>query len=454
MDSIIVLISTVSNAHIEFVRSLEQLLLTSARELEEESFGLLLSFGALASNAQSEVQYKVTSFLLGLQETLVLTSTTDTTGLVHLILAMGNTGSVNVINDILSYVNSEIKELQQASIRALLKFTYLETVRSTLVEVLDMHPDEETLILITHTIVKGHRYLADHDIEISPEANYLLIQSLVLAVLRFNNTDLAMLVASYVEEQGFSMVNTLQSRPKRGTSHWNSSSSSEYNLVASLSSRQSDVTNYQKHTAYLYGKTLGISQANLKAAAGVFFGLSDDCEDMKGYAKFYAEANILSKKRSLADIQILLQKTDTIIHGKIYVEIAWNTLINEDRTVNGSNSTYCCTYSTSLTRNRYPLIGFTYSIFIYVGTVDIDIHLYLGMEVKFDAQACASVSDYNLASGTAGIVPQVKFSVEGSASVTLLVCITNFMLDKLELLHYCRKLFVLESQLVQRLYIK
>ena len=426
MDSIIVQISTVSNAHVEFVRSLEQLLVTSSRESEEKYFGLLLSLGALASNAQPEVENEVTSFLLGLQQMLPPTNINDTAELVHLILAMGNTGSVNVVNDILRYVNSEIQELQHASIRALLKFTHLEVVRSSLAEVLNMHPDEETVVLITHTIVKGHRYFEDHDIEISPDANYPLIQSLVSAVLGFNNTDLMMLVARYAEEQGFSMVDTLQGRSKRGTSHWNSSHSSEYNLVASLSSRQSDVTNYPKHRAYLYGKRFGIDRANLKAAAGVFFGVSNDCEHMKGYAKVYAEANVLSRKKTLADIQILLQKTETMIRGKIYAEIAGNTLVNEDRTVNGSIR--CRTYNTPLTRSRYRFYGFTYSIFIYVGTVDVSINLYLGMGVNFDAQACASVSVYNLASGTAGIVPQVRFSVEGSASVSLLVCTLLWLL--------------------------
>ena len=252
MDSITVQIATVFNAHIVFVRSLEQLLAKSMRESQEESFGLLLSFGALASNAKPEVEYEVTSFLLGLQETLAPMYATDTAGLVHLILAMGNTGSVNVVNDILNYINSDVKEIQQASIRALLKFTHLEVVRRSLADVLDTHPDEETVVLITHTIVKGHGYLEDHNIEISPEDNYLLIQSLVSAVLKFNNTELTMLVVRYLEEQGSSMVDALQSRLKRATSDWDSSNSSEYNLVASLSSRQLDDTNYTKHRAYLY----------------------------------------------------------------------------------------------------------------------------------------------------------------------------------------------------------
>ena len=381
---------------------------------------MLLAFGALASNAQPEVQQEVAAFLVGLQGTLTPMNTSDTGGLVHIILAMGNTGSDLVVNEILSYVSSPVDDLQEASIRALLKFTHLGVVRSRLAEVLDMDTDEDTVILITHTIVKGHRYSEDHDIEIDPEANTPMIQSLVSAVFRFNNTDLTMLVATYLEEQGSSMIDILQSRSKRGTSDWDSSSSSNYNLVASLSDRQSDVINYPRHRAYLYGKTLGINKANLKAAAGVFFGLSSDCDNMKGYAKAYAEANVLSRKRTLADIEILLQKTGTTVRGKVFAEIGGNTLVNEDRTVDGSNR--CRTYNTPLTRSRYRLFRFTYSIFVYVGTVDFSVNVYLAMGVNFDAQACGSLSVYNLLSGTAGIVPRVSLSVSGSASVTLLVC--------------------------------
>ena len=416
-------LSTISNAHREFVISLKQQLLTSIRE-SQGIHGLILAFGALASNADPEVEHEVATILLGLQETLAPTNTSNTAGTVHLILAMGNTGSMYVINHILDYVESSVEEFQQASIRALLKFTHVERVANSLAKVLDTDCDEGTVLLIVNTVVKGHRYSEDRDIEISSEINYHLINSLVSAALRFNNSDLTTLVAAYLYEavgmEGSALMNELQIRSKRGTSDWDSSSSSEYNLVASLSSRQSDVVNYPQHKAYIHGKTFGISEANLKAAAGVFFGLSNDCENMKGYARAYAECNVLSRKKILADLQILLQKTATTIHGRMFAEIGGNTLVNENLTINGS--VQCHTYNTPLARSRYRFFTFTYPVFIYVGTIDFSVNLYVGMNINFDAQACASLSVYNLASGTAGIVPQIFFTVEGSASVTLLVC--------------------------------
>jgi hypothetical protein len=194
--------------------------------------------------------------------------------------------------------------------------------------------------------------------------------------------------------------------------------------VASLSSRQQDVNTHPRHRAYLWGKKLGISKANLKGAAGVFFGRSDDCNNMKGYAKAYAEANLLSRKRTLVDIDILLQKTPYSINGRLYAQIGGNTLVNRNLNIDGS--TQCRSYNTPLTRSRYRLFEFTYSIFVYVGTVSVGIHADLGVSVSFDAQVCSSSSVYNLASGTAGLVPQISLYAGGSARVTLLVRLTLF----------------------------
>ena len=412
--------STISNAHIEFVNSLKQYVLNAMKDSEVVD-QLLLAFGAMASNAQPEVEYEIATFLLGLHETLI-TSRNDTSVLTSLLLAMGNTGSGHVIDVILSYLDSSISDLQTAAIRALVKFTHLQQVTNSLAELLEVDIAEETIMLITHTVLKGHRHSTDQDIEIAPEDAYPLIRSLVSAVMQCNNTELTLIVAAYIDEVGgeqSSFLQTeLQSRFRRGTSDWDSSSS-DYNLVASLSSRQQDVNTHPRHKAYIYGKTLGISKANLKAAAGVFFGRSDDCDNMKGYAKAYAEGNLLSRKRTLVDVDILLQKTPYSINGRLYAQIGGNTLVNKNLNIDGSHQ--CRQYSTPLSRSCYCLFGFTYSIFVYVGTVSVGVHIDLGASVSFNAELCSSSSVYNLASGTAGLVPRISLYAGGFARVTLLV---------------------------------
>ena len=405
----------------EFVNSLEQYIQNAMRDSEEIT-QLLLVFGALASNTQPEVEYEIATFLLGLYETLI-TSTNDTSTLTSLLLSMGNTGSSHVIYVILSYIDSSTSDLQTAAIRALVKFTHLQQVMDSLAELLDKELPEETVVLITHTVVKGHRYSTDQDIDIAPEDVYPLIRNLISAVMRFNNTDLSQIVAVYINEvggeQSLLLRKELLVRFKRSTADWDSSSSSEYNLVASLSSRQQDVNTHPIHRAYLWRKKLGISKANLKAAAGVFFGRSNDCDNIKGYAKAYAEANLLSRKRTLVNIDILLQKTPYSINGRLYAQIGGNTLLNRNLNIDGSNQ--CRSYSTTLSRSRYRLFGFTYRIFVYVGTVSVGIHADLGVTVSIDAQLCSSSSVYNLARGSAGLVPRISLYAGGSAHVTLLV---------------------------------
>ena len=396
----------------EFINSLEQYIL-SAMEDSQDMDPLLLAFGAIASNAQPEVKYEIATFLLGLHETLIA-STNDTFGLISLLLAMGNTGSGHVVDVILSYVGSSVSDLQTAAIRALLKFTHLEQVTNSLANLLEMDLAEETVILITHTLVKGHTYSTDQDIEIAPEIAYPLIQNLISAVWQFNNTDLALIVALYINEvggeQSSSLLAELHTRFRRGTSYWGSSSS-DYNLIASLSSRQQDITTYPQHRAYMWVKKLGVSKAYLQAATGVFFGRSNDCDYVKGFAKVYAKYKLLSRTGTLANVEILLQKQPHSKNGRLYAQIGGNTLVNR-------NLNQCSTYNTPLTRSRYRLFSFTFSIFVYVGTVRVGVHVDLGMSVSFNAQFCSSSSVY---SGNAGLVPQINLYAGGSAHVTLLV---------------------------------
>ena len=420
-NEIIIQISTIRNAHMGFINSLEQYILLAIEDSQDVE-PLLLAFGAIASNAQPQVVYEIATFLLRLNETLIM-SLNDTSRLTSLLLAMGNTGSGHVVDVILSYTDSSVSDIQTAAIRALLKFTHLEQVTNNLAELLETDLTEETVILITHTLVKGHRYCTDQDIEIAPEVVFPLIQNLISAIWQFNNTDLALIVAAYINEiggeQSSSLLAELQTRFRRDTSEWDSSSSSNYNLVASLSSRQQDVNTYPRHRAYLWGKKLGVNEAYLQAATGVFFGRSYDCNHIKGYAKAIAKYKLLSRRGTLANIEILLRKQPSSINGRLYAQIGGNTLVNRNLYIYGPHR--CSTYNTPLTRSRYRLFGFTYYIFIYVGTVGVGVHVDLGMSVSFNAQLCSSSSVYNLASGSAGLVPQISLYAGGSARVTLLV---------------------------------
>lgn len=382
--------------------------------------GLLLAFGALASNAKEDVEQEVSQFLLELERNL----TPNDEELTTVILAMGNTGSGLVVNTILEYVGHPLEDIQLASIRACLKFTHLPQVLNALKAVLTANVNEETVAMVVHTLVKGYQYSQDRDQDMGLITNHPLLSSLVLAIQRLNNTDLQVLVLEYLEQVGgehaLNLMTSIDAREKRGAD-WDASNT-EFNLVASQSSRQSDITTYPNHTAYIYGNTLGLDEVNLRAAAGVFMGYSSNLENIKGYGKVYVESNVLNRQRTLTDIEILFQKNGVNFRGKVYVEIGGNVLVNVDRTL-----TTCYNYDEELFENRYRLFSFTHSVFLYVASIDVDIAVYLELRVGVDAKICGGASLDELATANAGIVPRVTLSVDGAVSATLLVSILDLL---------------------------
>ena len=411
--TVTIVISTIQNAHMEFVAGLQQLLLAMEDSVEKDS--LLLSFGALASNAQPDVEFAIATFLV--QQ---ISSVNDNDVSIHLLLAMGNTGSNHVVSTIIDYMNHPSKEIQKAALQALVKFTYLEQVQSSLGELLASGPDEEILNIVTKILIEGQLYAEEMDIKISMESSYLMLSSLVRAVLRTNDTELIGHVALYVRkvggERALSLLHQLHTRLRRG-SDWDASNSN-YNCVASQSSRASDVSTYPKHKAYIYGKRLGTSDVNMKVAGGIFLGTSNDCNNMKAFARACAQANVFSESRNLAEIELSAQKSGSTISGRGYAQVGGTTLLNYARSV---DATYCLRYDRSLYENRRRLFRYSYSIWIYAGYVEASISLYLSLTADFDAEMCASLNVNELLSATTGIVPRASLTLEGSASYTFIV---------------------------------
>ena len=75
-----------------------------------------------------------------------------------------------------------------------------------------------------------------------------------------------------------------------------------------LACRAADVRNYPNHRAYIWGKTLGISQANLN---GLFMGHHSTRPNLKIFGKPIAQANILCGSWTILHVEVLLEKTDS-----------------------------------------------------------------------------------------------------------------------------------------------
>ena len=406
----------IRNAHIEFVTALQEEFLTASQYFPEKD-SLLLSFGVLASRAQPDVELAIANFLIQQETSIALN---DSSALVHLLLAMGNTGSIHVVATILGYVDHQLRDVQAASIRALVKFTYLQQVQDRIQGVLQNQLDEETIIMISQTLIKGQLYAERTDIEVEVDSSHTMLPTLVAAVLNTNNTDLMNRVSTYISkvggEQTVELLEQLHIRLGRGTD-WDAHSS-DYDCVATQSSRASDVSTYQKHKAYIFGQKLGNNDINMKIGAGVFMGISNDCNSMKGFARACARAKVFGETRDLAEIEFKVEKSEATISGRAYAQIGGNTLLNYQRWV---DATYCLSYERSLYERRQRIFQFSYSIWIYAGYVDASISLYLSLNNNFDAEMCASINTNELLSATTGIVPRISLTLDGSASYTFIV---------------------------------
>ena len=414
-DTVITIISSVQNAHVEFVNALQHYL-TATEDMTERD-ALLLAFGVLASTAQDNVEVVITDFLL---QQLTSVDDNDTSNLIHLVLAMGNTGSKYVVDTILTYLHHSSKDVRSASIGALLKFTHLEEVQDSLEAVLELYPDEETVSIVTQTLIKGYTYSEMMEIEVEVKSSHSILHTLIAAVLNTNDTELMKQVVIYVRKVGGEgasvLLGQLHARLRRGTD-WDEHNS-DYDCVASQSSRAADVSSYPRHRAYIYGNRIGANEINMQVGMGAFIGISNDCNNMKVFVRACARANVFDESRDLAEIEFKVEKLAASISGRAYTQFGGNTLLNYQRSVSAS---YCFTYDHNLFRYRGRLFKFSYYIFVYVGYIEVSISLYLGLSIDLDAEMCASANLNELLTATTGIVPRVTLTIEGTASFTFIV---------------------------------
>ena len=188
----------------------------------------------------------------------------------------------------------------------------------------------EHVVAISETLSEGSKYLEERDIDYTPSME--LQTALVASAVQLGDVELAELVLSFVEvfetSQSAGLVEALEnsiatekveSRERRGTD-WDESNS-DYGVVASQGSRAADVRNYANHRAYIWGKTLGISQANIKLGAELFMGHNPTCLNLKVFSKAVARANLLHWSWNILHAEALLEKTDSRVRAKLYFKV-------------------------------------------------------------------------------------------------------------------------------------
>ena len=420
--SIVSYIAFIRHASPNLLTELEQLIISTDNHLDP----LLLAYGALASATTEESEERIVTFLLNRLEDAPRSVMTT----IHYIHALGNTGSPFALDTIISFYNHSAPEVQLASISAMRKLINDPLVEETLYSILQSMPTSyEHVIAIAETLSEGAKYLEERDIDYTPSVE--LQTALVASAVQLGDVELSELVLSFVEtfktpeSEGLSdaLVDTIvtekvelsESRERRGTD-WDASHS-DYNIVASQGSRAADVRNYPNHRAYIWGKTLGISQANIKFGAGYFLG--HRCPNLKAFGKAIARAKLLRWSWNLLHAETLLEHSNGQVRTKLYFKVLNNVLTDLSATVTWPGTNCATTPPRNLySTRRYYLPGVSYSIFIYVGTLSLRLRPYVQAHIDSQSELCANSRAIR---AYAGIRPRLTFAVEGGVTGNILV---------------------------------
>ena len=414
-ESVIVHISFIEKAHSSFVQELEKLL----DEGTEKADSLILSYSALASTASSRVQQSIINYVK--TKLMQHMAVNDTTTTVHLIHALGNTGSKQIISLLVDYFwHSNSEEVKLAAISAMRKLTANPIVQDVLIDVLNSTRDESIVEEIASTLLRGEEF-ADRIGE-NIDENVHLLNALVVSSLEFtNNTELHNLVSSYLDAVDTPDSHRLKDLLNLGSTskrvrraNWDASNSI-YDLISSRSARQRDLQRYGTNKAFIWGKRLGTKDINVEMAAGMFAGASK--HGSKLFGKAIAKGKLFSLSRTIGEAEVLVSGEGKKIRFKFYAMLGGNVLVNDNY-----QRSCCFTKTRPLHSSRYRIIRLKHSIFIYAGFLNFHAELNAYLDVKLTGQLCLGqpiCSGSNV--GKIYLTPTVRVSPEGGAYLSILV---------------------------------
>ena len=390
---------------------------------------LLLVLGAIARNNDHAIQSVVVGELLRRLDT-VKSSTNNTELIILLNYALGNTGSKLAIDALLSSLDHDDIDTQISVIRGLGVHLDQPAVQKALIILLNRTEEDKVLEEALEILKEA----LDNKILISPSED--LLDTIVKTAVKLENPNLYELLIQYLTLVGTDgaqhHINTLRRqhnygqvvhdrvsdnvRIRRG-SDWDQYNS-DYNLVASYSQRRSDVRNYPYHRAYIWGKTFGISQLNMKMGAGAFAGAywSGSTKRLKLYAKATARAHVLGRTYTIADLEYSDYTSGYTLYHKVYVRLGSSVRTN----INNRYDLSCRNWRRNLWSSRdYTVFTYRYGIFVYV----TNIYFYVRGTVSTSGNTGVCLCPRDLRA-CANVVPSVTLRVNGGATANLLVSIS------------------------------
>ena len=355
-------------------------------------------------------------------------TTNDTSAVIHLIHALGNTGSKQILPFLQPFLYSLNPELQLTAIDALRTVSRDENVQGTFTFLVKHALFEDQVIQVVQSLLfpfKQSVYFMDPPVNPgASETEQTLMKAIVKSAIHFQSMELNKVTKSYLKKIGtelaFKLIQELQNnattRSKRATTDWNSYYNL-YDLVASQSSRSADETNYPYHKAYLWATRVGPSRIHADIAAGGFGGVG--LSGYKLFAKGVIDLYAFGITYRAVEIEYLNSRHLYLeSYVKKYARICGTTQINE---ASGTRIPY--TYSE--TQNLYSLQLFhaQYSIWIWVGFLNI----YIGSTLTGDTHFSLTV-DETAATASFDVGPTLRVYGGASASVLVSVAYQNVVL--------------------------
>lgn len=388
---------------------------------------LLLVFGSLATKGSVEVEDRVMNVLS--TQTAAL-NRQDISEVDLMLRALGNTGSKLSIPLTLSFLNKSdnyYPRIKLVVIDALGKVTDDPVVLTRLEDLLEEGPSSECTEAIIETLEMGFEYTKTMQRDIvqytSQIKSHTLLNSIARAVSYSNSTDLHVMMADYLKKIKADDVifdSPLGGRGKRGTTDWDSNENSDYDYVNSQVNRQLDVNMYNRHSAYINAKRIGIDDAHLRIAYGYFVGTSfPTCNEMKVFGRCKVVGSLLSRSKTLADVKVSIEAASTSSAVVVYAKIGSTTLL--DYNSQQSPLSHCRPHSSSVSEYRTRLFTLSFSVWIYVGSLTLSIHVDGHFNLDVNANMCLGRTRTEVSGVLGALSPTIGITLSGDASASLLV---------------------------------
>ena len=282
-------------------------------QLSNDTYQLLLSFAALGRH--SNVEDTIVDVLSRKLEKAIKTYqiTNDSSTVVHIIHALGNTGSKKMIPLLLTFLSSDQLSLQLPAIDALRTVSHDDKVQKAFIQLVKDSSSVVPIVEVIESLLfpfKQSVYFSEDPKDAGNSSTEKdLMEVMVNEAIKFHNDDLNKRLTIYLNfvdtpeaQQLLSKLQTAVTRLKRAyTTNWNDGNSI-FNLVASQSSRTTDEQNYPCHQAYLWGVKLGRSKLHANAAAGIFGGVSSSGSH-KLFVKGVAEVYVYGRTYKIIDVE-------------------------------------------------------------------------------------------------------------------------------------------------------